>query len=75
MIAVGAAIGAIRQQGAAVRAFAGEIESAVGTDFRIGADLGAAFGAREDHDRQFCAAIDADIFTFQRESMAFGAHE
>ncbi len=62
--AVGTAIGAIGQLGAALRAFAGEIEPAVGTDFRIGADFGAAPGASENRDRQFGATVNTHAFIF-----------
>ncbi len=59
----------------ATRTFAGEIESAVGADFNGGADFGAAFGTGENDDGQRRTAIDADVFVFQRESMAFRADE
>ena len=66
LIAVRAAISTVGYWGAAPRTFAGEIESAVGTDFSIGVDLSVALGAGEDHDRKCCAAIDADGLVCQR---------
>ncbi len=64
LITVRAAIGAIGQLRAAPWTSAGEIESAVGTNFHIGADFGVALGAGEDHDRKFGTAIDTNPFVF-----------
>ena len=75
MIAVGAAIGASGQLGAALRALAGKIESAVGANFGVSIHFRVALGAGKDYDGQRGAAIAADIFVFQREAMAFGANE
>lgn len=75
LTAVGAAIGSVRQLRVALRTLAGEIESAVGADFRIGGDFGAALGAGEDHNRQRGAAVDADVFVFQRKPMTLGAYD
>ena len=75
LIAVGTAIGAIGQLGTAPWTFAGEIKPAVRTYVSIGIDFGAAFGAGKDHDRQCRATVNADVFVFQREPMALGAHE